>query len=111
MTHRPIIGRGFLLIAFVVAICSSVTAQQRPLITEDVDIIPPGTLRIEAGIDFFYGAKVSVSGLTGDETRVGVICVTIRFSPHVEFYIEGVAQKILSINTRRPSPISFSFDS
>ena len=51
----------------------AVSAQQRPLLTEDVDIIPPGSLRIEAGIDFVQNAKFPVSGLTGDLTRVGVI--------------------------------------
>ena len=85
---------------FFFALAQAVSAQQRPLITEDVDIIPPGTLRIEAGIDFLQGAKFPVSGLTGDETRVGVIGVTIGFAPNVEFQIEGVAQNFLSINTR-----------
>lgn len=80
-------------------------AQQRPLITEDVDIIPPGTLRIEAGIDFLQGAKYPVSGLTGDVTRVGVVGVSIGFAPNVEFQIEGVAQNFLSINTRGASAI------
>jgi len=81
-------------------------AQQRPLITEDVDIIPPGTLRVEAGIDFLQNAKFPLSGLTGDQTRVGVIGVNIGLAPNVELQIEGVAQNFLSINTRTlPSPI------
>lgn len=105
MTRRPIIGRGLLLIAFVVAICSSVTAQQRPLLTEDVDIIPPGTVRIEAGIDFMQGAKYPVSGINGDLTRVGVIGINFGLGPNVEFQIEGVAQNVLSINSRGTSAI------
>ena len=80
-------------------------AQQRPLLTEDVDIIPPGTMRIEAGIDFLQSAKFPASGLTGDLTRVGVIGVSIGFAPNVEFQIEGVAQNFLSINTRTPGAI------
>jgi len=90
---------------FFCALAQSANAQQRPLITEDVDIIPPGTLRIEAGIDFLQGAKYPVSGLTGDLTRVGVVGVSIGFAPNVEFQIEGVAQNFLSINTRGPSAI------
>src|SRR5258706_13387963 len=93
---------------FFFALAQAASAQQRPLITEDVDIIPPGTLRIEAGIDFLQGSKFPVSGLTGDETRVGVIGVTIGFAPNVEFQIEGVAQNFLSINTRGPSAIPLS---
>lgn len=90
-----------LLIAFGV----TARAQQRPLVTEDVDIIPPGTVRIEAGIDFLQGARFPVSGLTGDLTRVGVIGINIGFAPNVEIQIEGVAQNFLSINTRGPSAI------
>jgi len=87
--------------------CSVITAvaQQRPLITEDVDIIPPGSIRIEAGIDFMQGAKYTVSGIRGDLTRVGVVGVTFGMSPNVEFQIEGVAQNYVSINSRGPSII------
>ena len=83
-------------------------AQQRPLITEDVDIIPQGTLRIETGIDFLQGAKFPASGLTGDLTRVGLIGVNFGFAPNVEFQIEGVAQNYLSINTRGASAFPLS---
>ena len=83
-------------------------AQQRPLLTEDVDIIPPGTVRIEAGIDYLQGAKFPASGLTGDLTRIGVIGINIGFAPNVEFQIEGVAQNFLSINTRGPEAIPLS---
>ena len=90
---------------FTLGVTAGVSAQQRPLLTEDVDIIPPGTLRIEAGVDFFQGAKFPVSGLTGDLTRVGVIGIHIGLSPNVEVQIEGVAQNFLSINSQGPSAI------
>lgn len=83
----------------------AVTAQQRPLITEDVDIIPPGSMRLEVGMDFMQNAKYPVSGLTGDLTRAGVIGINIGLSPNVEFQIEGVAQNFLSINSRGASAI------
>ena len=90
-----------LLLTLVVA----VHAQQRPLITEDVDIIPPGSIRIEAGLDFMQGAKYSVSGINGDLTRVGVIGVSFGMGPNVQFEIEGVAQNYVSINSRGASAI------
>src|ERR1043166_3340793 len=90
------------------AIAQIAQAQQRPLLTEDVDIIPPGTVRIEAGIDFMQGAKYTVSGLKGDLTRVGVIGVSFGMGPNVEFQIEGVAQNYLSINSRGPSAVPLS---
>ncbi len=72
-------------VIFLFALAPSARAQQRPLITEDVDIIPPGTMRIEAGMDFLQGAKFPASGLTGDLTRVGVIGVSIGFAPTLSF--------------------------
>ena len=96
----------YLCVALLLLCFVSVTrAQQRPLITEDVDIIPPGSIRIEAGIDFMQGAKYTVSGLRGDLTRVGVIGINIGMGPNVEFQIEGVAQNYLSINSRGPSRV------
>src|SRR3954469_2581763 len=93
------------LIAIILCSFIFASAQQRPLITEDVEIIPPGSLRIETGLDFMQGAKFPVSGITGDLTRVGVIGVTIGMGPNVEFQIEGVAQNFVSINSRGASAI------
>jgi hypothetical protein len=93
------------ILVLLLCLAVATSAQQRPLITEDVDIIPPGTIRIEAGIDFMQGARYTVSGLTGDLTRVGVIGINFGMSPNVEFQIEGVAQNYLSINSRGLSAI------
>jgi hypothetical protein len=105
MTRTHLLLKSSLLIATMLSLLSCVAAQQRPLITEDVDIIPPGTLRIEAGLDFMQSAKFPVSGINGDLTRVGVIGVNIGMGPNVEFQIEGVAQNFVSINSRGPSAI------
>ena len=92
--------------AMVFALACAFTAQgqQRPLITEDVDVLPPGTLRIEAGIDLLQDAKFPASGLTGDLTRVGVIGINVGLSSNVEFQLEGVAQSFLSVNSASPNP-------
>ena len=95
--------RALFALALAVSLCLTARAQQRPLLTEDVDIIPPGTLRIQGGLDFMQDAKYPASGLTGDLTRVGVIGVNIGLSPNVEFQIQGVAQNFLSINSRSAS--------
>jgi hypothetical protein len=95
-------------LAFVLGVAVAAFGQQRPLLTEDVDIIPPGSLRIEAGIDFVQRARFPVSGLTGDLTRAGVIGINIGLAPNVEIQIEGVAQNFLSINSRGPSAIALS---
>jgi len=104
MKRRQFTYVGAVVLA-VITLSFTASAQQRPLITEDVDIIPPGTLRIEAGLDFMQSVKYPVSGINGDLTRVGVIGVNIGMGPNVEFQIEGVAQNVLSINSRGPSAI------
>jgi len=96
--------RFYVALVFTLVCALSVVAQQRPLITEDVDIIPPGSARIEAGIEFFQDARFPVSGLRGDLTRVGVVGVNFGLSPNVEFQIEGVLQNFLSINSASPNP-------
>lgn len=97
--------------AFALSVAVVACGQQRPLLTEDVDIIPPGSMRIEAGIDFVQRARFPVSGLTGDLTRAGVIGINIGFAPNVEFQIEGVAQNVLSINSRGTSAIPLNLAS
>src|SRR4051812_12524793 len=102
-SRRTRLARALFALAFSLTLCAAARAQQRPLITEDVDVLPPGTARVEAGIDFMQDVKFPASGLTGDLTRVGVIGVHVGLSPNVEFSIEGVAQNFLSINTRGTS--------
>jgi hypothetical protein len=92
-------------VALLICFATVTHAQQRPLLTEDVDIIPPGSIRIEAGIDFMQGAKYPVSGIKGDLTRVGTIGVSFGMGPNVEFQIEGVGQNYVSINSRSASAI------
>jgi len=103
--------QGCIALLLVLASGIAAVAQQRPLITEDVDIIPPGSIRLEAGIDFLQNAKFPLSGLTGDQTRAGVISVNIGLSPNVEVQIDGVAQNFLSVNSQTvPSPIPLDFN-
>lgn len=106
--RMKVISRALLMLTCLAGGLLIAGAQQRPLLTEDVDIIPPGTMRIQTGVDFLQGAKFPTTGLTGDLTRVGVIGVSIGFAPNVEFQIEGVAQNFLSINSRIATSIPLS---
>ncbi len=101
----PKAARAIFALALLLSLGLSARAQQRPLLTEDVDVLEPGSLRVEVGIDFAQDAKFPASGLTGDLTRVGVIGVHVGLSPNVVFSVEGVAQNFLSINTRRAGAI------
>ncbi len=96
-----------LLISLVLMLsaATAATAQQRPLLTDDIDITPPGSLEIGAGVDFFQDAKFPLSGLTGDLTRVGDIRIRTGLAPNVEIQIEGTLQNYLAINSIGPSAI------
>ena len=94
----------FCLLILIVTAAMSV-AQQRPLLTDDIDITPPGALEIGAGVDFFQNAKFPLAGINGDLTRVGVIRIRTGFASNVEFQIEGAAQNYVAINSRTASAI------
>lgn len=97
--------RRLLTIVFAVAAVSVADAQQRPLLTDDIDITPQGAFEIGAGVDFIQNAKFSLSGLRGDLTRVGDIRIKTGLSSNVEIQIEGTLQNFLAINSQGTSAI------
>lgn len=102
-------NRGFFLFytALVMMLISlPALAQQRPLVTEDVETVKPGSVRFEFGFDFLQDKNFTLSGLNGDPTRFGVVSVAFGLAPNVEFETGGVIQNFLSINRQfRPSAI------
>ncbi len=79
--------------------------QQRPLLTDDIDITPQGAFEIGAGVYFFQNANFPLSGIKGDLTRVGDIRLKTGMSSNVELQIEGTLQNFLAINSQGPSQI------
>src|SRR5262245_603838 len=51
------------LIATLVFASQTAKAQQRPLITEDVEIVKPGSVRFDLGFDFLQDKDFTLSGL------------------------------------------------
>ncbi|MEZ5426078.1 MAG: hypothetical protein R2747_07435 [Pyrinomonadaceae bacterium] len=102
-----------LWISFVIILSTGIYgfAQQRPLLTEDVDITPPGSFNIAAGVEFTQNEKFPLSGLKGDLTRVGDIRVRIGLSSNVELQVEGTLQNFLAVNSvGDSSPIPLNLD-
>ncbi len=97
--------RIFALIAVFLLTVTANLAQQRPLITDDIDITPQGAIEIGVGVDFIQNAKFPLSGLKGDLTRVGDIRIRQGFASNVELQIEGSIQNFLAINSQGVSPI------
>ncbi|MEO6724237.1 MAG: transporter [Blastocatellia bacterium] len=88
----------FLSVISILSLASFVQAQQRPLVTEDVEIVKPGSVRFEFGFDFLQDKNFPLSGLNGDLTRFGVVSLTFGLAPNVEVESGGVIQNFLSIN-------------
>jgi hypothetical protein len=103
--------RLFICLNLILSLSVLAFAQQRPLLTDDVDTTPVGAFEIAAGVDFEQNAKFPLSGLRGDLTRVGNIRVKVGFASNVEFQLEGVLQNFLAVNSAiSPSPIPLSLD-
>src|SRR5262249_3123168 len=103
MTHCL---RTFWLTPILISAVAAVgMAQQRPLLTEDVDIIKPGVIRIESGFEFLQNQRFPLSGLRGDLTKLADTRLSFGLAPNVEFQIEWTIQSILSIKSRGPSAI------
>jgi hypothetical protein len=94
------------LFALAIFAGSQAFAQQRPLVTEDVEIVKPGSVRFEFGFDFLQDKNFPLSGLNGDLTRVGVASLTFGLAPNIEVETGGVFQNFLSINRQyQPSAV------
>ncbi len=100
--------RAFVLIVIAVTAVAAAAAQQRPLLTDDVDITPQGSIELGVGVDFLQNAKFPLSGLKGDLTRLGDIRLRTGFAPNVELQVEGTLHNFLAINSQGPSAIPLS---
>src|SRR5947209_2280480 len=89
-----------------VLIAHPVSAQQRPLITEDPEPIGAGRVLVEGGIDYAHNIEYPVSGLKGDLWRVPSIGVSVGLSSIAELQIDGAPYDRLQINQRRTAPLS-----
>jgi hypothetical protein len=93
------------IVAAILFLAAGASAQQRPLLTEDVDIIKPGVIRIESGFEFLQKESFPLSGLRGDVTKLADTRLSFGMAPNVEFQIEWTFQQFLSITSRGPSAI------
>lgn len=79
-------------------------AQQRPLLTEDPDLVRPGSARIQFGFEFLQDQPFSLSGLEGDLTRVGVLGINFGLGERAQFELRWSARDFLNIERRFAAP-------
>jgi hypothetical protein len=107
--HSSFVIRHLYLLASLFAPASLCLAQQRPLLTDDAQVVPFGRVRAEFGIEFLQGQRYSLSGLEGDLTRLGVVSAHVGVGELAEFQISGVVQDFLSVTRRTPPVIAPDF--
>jgi Putative MetA-pathway of phenol degradation len=90
------------------AVVEPASAQQRALLTEDVDIVKTGHIRLQAGSEVLRDQRFGLSGLRGNLTRPVVVGVNFGMNSNVGFSIEGSLRNVLSISQRGPSAIPLS---
>jgi len=76
------------------------SAQDRPLETATVDVVPPGTLRGEIGFDFLQGIEFPLSGLGGDLTSVGDMDLRLGLGGVAEVELTGAVQQFLDVKSQ-----------
>jgi hypothetical protein len=79
-------------------------SQQRPLRTDDAEIIGVGNVRAEFGVEFLQNQRFSLSGLQGDLSRLGVASLHFGMGEYAEIQISGVMQDFLSVSQHSPNP-------
>jgi hypothetical protein len=94
------------LMAVSVFAATPALAQDRPLQTPDADIVAPGTLRVEGGFDFLQSIQYPLSGISGDETSIGVLDLRMGLAKRVEVQLQGTVQNYLQVHSQVPAPVT-----
>ena len=80
-------------------------AQQRPLQTVEAETLPPGTMRTQVGFDFLQDVTYPLSGLSGDQTSVGIIGLRLGVGKMVEIQLEGAVRHFLDVKSQVSGPV------
>ena len=85
-------------------------AQQRPLVTEDPEVLTGGLVLIEAGVDLQREVFYPASGLQGNLLRAPVLGVSIGLSSIAEIQVDGGLYNRLTVTSREAAPLSSMLD-
>lgn len=90
------------LVALLIATPAS--AQQRPLVTEDPEVIGAGLILLEGGFDYGRDVLFPVSGLQGNLLRAPTLGVSFGISSIAELQLDGGLYNRLAITHRGVGP-------
>lgn len=80
--------------------------QSRPLATEDPEVVGPGQILFEAGLDYGQDIFYPASGLRGNISRIGTFGFNFGVGSIAEIQIKGGLRDRLSIASRSIAPLS-----
>ena len=107
MPRRAIqIGMAILCAAVLTGRTTAAFAQQRPLVTEDPEVIGAGRMLLEAGIAYERDLAFPASGLRGNLLTVPGAGVSVGLGSLVELQLDGVLRNRLAVTDRQPAPLS-----
>jgi hypothetical protein len=98
------------LVCFVTLPAVPALAQQRPLVTEDPEVVGEGRVLLEGGVDYGRDILFPASGLTGDLLRAPLIGISVGLSSIAELQVDGGLFNSLSITDRREAPLASMLD-
>ena len=98
------IKRAILAALCAIAMPAAAAAQQRPLVTEDPEVVGQGQVLLELGVDQLWEQKYPASGLEGTLLRVPTFSVSIGLGI-AELQIDGAAFQRLQIKERVDAPL------
>ncbi|HSC76962.1 MAG TPA: hypothetical protein VLB32_00245, partial [Candidatus Acidoferrales bacterium] len=97
--------RRLLILLLLLGLAPAVSAQQRPVTTEEAETTRSGDAFLQLGFDFLQDVHFPLSGLRGDLTRVGVSDVRIGVGRAAEIQIQWTIQQFLSVSEQGPAVI------
>src|SRR6266852_5554167 len=99
---------GWAALAVALATASPAAAQQRPLVTEDPEVIGAGLILLEGGFDYGRDVLFPLSGLQGNLLRAPVLGVSLGISSIAELQLDGGLYNRLTVTKRGigPAPLA-----
>ena len=94
------------VVCLLTASSRDAAAQQRPLVTEDPEVIGAGLVLLEGGFDVQRSLEYPVSGLTGNLLRLPTLGVSLGIGSIVELQVDGGFYNRLDVTEREPAPLS-----
>jgi hypothetical protein len=99
---------GWPVLAAALFIATPAAAQQRPLVTEDPEVIGAGLILLEGGFDYGRDVLYPASGLQGNLLRAPTLGVSVGISSIAELQLDGGFYNRLTITHRGigPAPLA-----